>query len=164
MVGIGVSGCLLFKGKWLGQPENGLERRRLVANSLLKHGWFTKIRCRRAADAPLWVCFQAAFVYRIRLSENGICALWLALSVVFTFAPNRGAATYFLCFAKESKQRKATPTCRSASQTSLTPHPFFGACKLAVLRTSSDKRTLVSEKRMLRSAGRRGAGGSLKRL
>ena len=70
-------------------------------------------------------------------------------------------ATYFLCFAKESKQRKATPTCRSASQTSLTPHPFFGACELAALRASSDKRTLVSEKRMLRSAGRRGGAAVL---
>ena len=83
---------------------------------------------------------------------------------MFTFAPNRGAATYFLCFAKESKQRKATPTCRSASQTSLTPHPFFGACELAALRAPSDKRTLVSEKKMLRSAGRRGVGSSVKRL
>ena len=107
------------------------------------------------------VVFQAAFIYRIRLSENGICALWLALSVVFTFAPNRGAATYFLCFAKESKQRKATPTCRSASQTSLTAHPFFGACELAALCASSDKRTLFPEKRMLRSAGRRGVAAAL---
>jgi len=31
-------------------------------------------------------------------------------------------ATYFLCFAKESKQRKATPTCR------------FGCAKLPSLR------------------------------
>ena len=44
-------------------------------------------------------------------------------------------------------------------QTSLTPHPFFGACELAVLCASLDKRTLVSEKRMLRSAGRREGGG-----
>ena len=65
-------------------------------------------------------------------------------------------ATYFLCFAKESKQRKATPTCRFAARTSLTAHPFFGACELAALCASSDKRTLVSEKRMLRSAERRG--------
>ena len=63
-------------------------------------------------------------------------------------------ATYFLCFAKESKQRKATPTCRFAA------HPFFGACELAALRASSNKRTLVPEKRMLRSAGRRGGAAA----
>ena len=56
--------------KVMGDSLLGMERRRLVANSLLKHGWFTKIRCRRAADAPLWVCFQAAFVCRIRQPEN----------------------------------------------------------------------------------------------
>ena len=49
-------------------------------------------------------------------------------------------------------------------QTSLTAHPFFGACELAVLRTSSNKRTLFPEKRMLRSAGRRGMGSSIKQL
>ena len=41
-------------------------------------------------------------------------------------------------------------------QTSLTAHPFFGACELVALRAPSDKRTLFPEKRMLRSAGRRG--------
>ena len=41
-------------------------------------------------------------------------------------------------------------------QTSLTAHPFFGACELAALCASSDKRMLVPEKRILRSAGRRG--------
>ena len=82
---------------------------------------------------------------------------------VYLFALSR-RATYFLCFAKESKQRKATPTCRSASQTSLTPHPFFGAYELVALRAPSDKRTLFPEKRMLRSAGRRGVGSSIKRL
>ncbi|EEP69156.1 hypothetical protein GCWU000324_01068 [Kingella oralis ATCC 51147] len=46
-------------------------------------------------------------------------------------------------------------------QTPLSPHPFFGACELAALRASSDKRTLVSEKRMLRSAGRRGMGSCI---
>ena len=73
------------------------------------------------------VVFQAAFIYRIRLSENGICALWLALSVVFTFAPNRGAATYFLCFAKESKQRKATPTYRFGYAKLPSLHILFSA-------------------------------------
>ena len=69
-------------------------------------------------------------------------------------------ATYFLCFAKESKQRKTTPTCRFAARTSLTAHPFFGACELAALRASSNKRTLVPEKRMFRSAGRRGGAAA----
>ena len=70
-------------------------------------------------------------------------------------------ATYFLCFVKESKQRKTTPTYRFAARTTLTPHPFFGACELAALRASSDKRTLFSEKRMLRSAERRGGATAL---
>ena len=72
---------------------------------------------------------------------------------VYLFALSR-RATYFLCFAQESKQRKATPTCRFAA------HPFFGACELAALRASSNKRTLVPEKRMLRSAGRRGGAAA----
>ena len=36
--------------------------------------------------------------------------------------------------------------------------------ELAALRASSDKRTLFPEKRMLRSAGRRRKGGSIKHL
>ena len=107
-----------------------------------------------------WVGFQAAFVYRVRQPENGFVVFSGCASVnvgggIDLFALSR-RATYFLCFAKESKQRKATPTCRSASQTSLTPHPFFGAYELVALRAPSDKRTLFPEKRMLRSAGRRG--------
>ena len=61
-------------------------------------------------------------------------------------------------------KRKATLTCRFAARTSLTAHPFFGACELAALRASSNKRTLFPEKRILRSAGRRGKGGSIKHL
>ena len=56
-----------------------------------------------------------------------------------------------------SKQKKGDPDVQVwLRQTSLTPHPFFGACELATLRVSSDKRTLFPEKRMLRSAERRG--------
>ena len=63
-----------------------------------------------------------------------------------------------------SKQKKGDPDVQVwLRQTSLSPYPFFGACELAALRASSDKRTLVPEKRMLRSAGRRGEGGSIKR-
>ncbi len=56
-----------------------------------------------------------------------------------------------------SKQKKGDPDVQVwLRQTSLTPHPFFGACELATLRVLSDKRTLFPEKRMLRSAERRG--------
>ncbi len=41
---------------------------------------------------------------------------------------------------------------------------YRGACELAALRTSSNKRTLFPEKRTLRSAGRRGMGSSIKHL
>ena len=61
-----------------------------------------------------------------------------------------------------SKQKKGDPDVQVwLRQTSLTPHPFFGACELVALRAPSDKRTLVSEKRMLRSAGRRGGAAAL---
>ena len=61
-----------------------------------------------------------------------------------------------------SKQKKGDPDVQVwLRQTSLTAYPFFGACELAALRASSDKRTLVSEKRMLRSAGRRGGAAVL---
>ena len=54
-------------------------------------------------------------------------------------------------------QKKGDPNVQVwLRQTSLTAHPFFGACELAALRASSDKHTLFPEKRMLRSAGRRG--------
>ena len=66
---------------------------------------------------------------------------------------------HFLFFAspKKSKQKKGDPDVQVwLRQTSLTAHPFFGACELAALCASSDKRMLVPEKRILRSAGRRG--------
>jgi len=59
--------------------------------------------------------------------------------------------------AKKSKQKKGDPDVQVwLRQTSRRLRSFFGACELAALRASSDKRTLVSEKRMLRSAERRG--------
>ena len=62
-----------------------------------------------------------------------------------------------------SKQKKGDPDVQVwLRQTSRRLHPFFGACELAALRASSDKRTLFSEKRMLHSAGRRGMGSSIK--
>ena len=112
--------------------------------------------------------FQAALVGQPETQFNKVNRALAVLRLIFLMdLPLRliaARATYFLCFAKESKQRKATPTCRSASQTSLTAHPFFGACELAALCASSDKRTLFPEKRMLRSAERRGEGGSIKQL
>jgi len=63
----------------------------------------------------------------------------------------------FFASPKKSKQKKGDPDVQVwLRQTFRRPHSFFGACELAALRTSSDKRTLVSEKRMLRSAERRG--------
>jgi len=56
-----------------------------------------------------------------------------------------------------SKQKKGDPDVQVwLRQTSLTPHPFFGACELVALCASSNKRTLFPEKRMLHSAERRG--------
>ena len=64
-----------------------------------------------------------------------------------------------------SKQKKGDPDMQVwLRQTSRRLHPFFGACELAVLCASSDKRTLFPEKRMLRSAERRGEGGSIQHL
>ncbi|MDO4658180.1 MAG: hypothetical protein Q4A85_10220, partial [Kingella sp. (in: b-proteobacteria)] len=45
-----------------------------------------------------------------------------------------------------SKQKKGDPDVQVwLRQTSLTEHPFFGACELAALRAPSDKRTLFPE-------------------
>ena len=64
-----------------------------------------------------------------------------------------------------SKQKKGDPDVQVwLRQTSRRLHPFFGACELAALRASSNKRTLFPEKRMLRSAERRGEGGSIQHL
>ena len=59
-------------------------------------------------------------------------------------------------------QKKGDPNVQVwLRQTSRRLHPFFGACELAALCASSDKRTLFPEKRMLRSAGRRGVAAIL---
>jgi len=64
-----------------------------------------------------------------------------------------------------SKQKKGDPDVQVwLRQTSRRLHPFFGACELATLRAPLDKRTLFPEKRMLRSAGRRGGSSSIKRM
>ena len=94
-----------------------------------------------------------------------VCALWLALGVILTMRLMPTGHLLFFASPKKSKQKKGDPDVQVwLRQTSRRLHPFFGACELAVLRTSSDKRTLVSEKRMLRSAGRRGVGSSIKHL
>ena len=74
--------------KWIdGQPEN-------VFGAFL--GCFFCV-CRIFLGRGLFgnLGFQAAFGGAFRQPENGVGALWLAWGVVFTFAPNRGAATYF---------------------------------------------------------------------
>ena len=63
------------------------------------------------------------------------------------------AANEYRFKAKEKRPRRAG--------TSRRLHPFFGVCELAAFCASSNKRTLVSEKRMLRSAGRRGGAAAL---
>ena len=94
-----------------------------------------------------------------------VCALWLALGVILTMRLMPTGHLLFFASPKKSKQKKGDPDVQVwLRQTSRRLHPFFGACELAVLRTSSDKRTLVSEKRTLRSAGRRGVGSSIKHL
>ena len=69
----------------------------------------------------------------------------------FYFALSGRAATYFLCFAKESKQRKATPVAGLAVPNF--PHYtcFWRRALVAALRTA-----LVSAKIMFRSAAPRG--------
>ena len=75
-----------------------------------------------------------------------VCALWLNWDAALTMRLVPTGHFLFFASPKKRKQRKATPTCRPAAQTSLTAHPFFGACELAALCASSDKRTLVPEK------------------
>ena len=94
-----------------------------------------------------------------------VCALWLNWDAALTMRLVPTGHLLFFASPKKSKQKKGDPDVQVwLRQTSLTPHPFFGACELAVLRTSSDKRTLFPEKRMLRSAERRGEGSSIQHL
>ena len=92
----------------------------------------------------------------LRQPENGLCfVVSIRLALTMRLVPT--GHLLFFASPKKSKQKKGGPDVQVwLRQTSLTPHPFFGACELAALRASSDKRTLVSEKRMLRSAERRG--------
>ena len=92
----------------------------------------------------------------LRQPENGLCfVVSIRLALTMRLVPT--GHLLFFASPKKSKQKKGDPDVQVwLRQTSLTPHPFFGACELAVLRTSSNKRTLFPEKRMLRSAGRRG--------
>ena len=86
-----------------------------------------------------------------------VCALWLVCGVALTMRLVPTGHLLFFASPKKSKQKKGDPDVQVwLRQTSRRLHSFFGACELAALRASSDKRTLFSEKRMLRSAGRRG--------
>ena len=88
-----------------------------------------------------------------------VCALWLNWDAALTMRFVPAGHLLFFASPKKSKQKKGDPDVQVwLRQTSRRLHPFFGACELAALRASSDKRTLVSEKRMLRSAERRGEG------
>ena len=67
----------------------------------------------------------------------------------------------------KTKFRKAKVACCCASfnvSDAFAFAPYRGAGEIAALRASLDKRTLVVEKRMLRSAERRGEGSSIKRI
>ena len=97
----------------------------------------------------------------LRQPENGLCfVVSIRLALTMRLVPTG----HFLFFAspKKRKQKKGDPDVQVwLRQTPLTAHPFFGACELAALCASSDKRTLFPEKRMLRSAGRRGGAAVL---
>ena len=100
-----------------------------------------------------------------RQPEKWVGALWLALGAVFAMRLVPTGHLLFFASPKKSKQKKGDPDVQVwLRQTSLTLHPFFGACELVALRAPSDKRTLFPEKRMLRSAGRRGEGSSIKHV
>ncbi|WP_455046897.1 hypothetical protein [Kingella oralis] len=63
----------------------------------------------------------------------------------------------FFASPKKSKQKKGDPDVQVwLRQTSLTPHPYFRRVRTSRTSCAVGQRTLVSEKRMLRSAGRRG--------
>ena len=86
----------------------------------------------------------------------------VSLGVALTMRLMPTGHLLFFASPKKSKQKKGDPDVQVwLRQTSLTAHPFFGACELAALCASSDKRTLFPEKRMLRSAGRRGEVAAL---
>ena len=100
----------------------------------------------------------------LRQPENG---LRFVVNSRLTLTMRLMPAGHLLFFAspKKSKQKKGDPDVQVwLRQTSRRLHPFFGACELAALRASSDKRTLFPEKRMLRSAGRRGEDSSINQL
>ncbi|MFC2293533.1 MAG: hypothetical protein ACFNLD_09960, partial [Kingella oralis] len=89
----------------------------------------------------------------------------VGICVVLTMRFMPAGHLLFFASPKKRKQKKGDPDVQVwLRQTSLTPHPFFGACELAALRASSNKRTLFPEKRMLRSAGRRGDGSSINQI
>ena len=94
-----------------------------------------------------------------------VCALWLNWDAALTMRLVPTGHFLFFASPKKRKQKKGDPDVQVwLRQTSRRLHPFFGACELAALRASSDKRTLFPEKRMLRSVGRRGEGSSIKQL
>ena len=87
------------------------------------------------------------------------------MGVVLTMRFVPAGHLLFFASPKKRKQKKGDPDVQVwLRQTSRRLHPFFGACELAALCASSDKRTLFPEKRMLRSAERRGVGSSIKQL
>ena len=126
-----------------------------------EHGWFA--RCRRAADAPLGY-FQAVFVYRIRQPENGL-VLCGKHPISFNHA-SRADGGHLLFFAspKKSKQKKGDPDVQVCFADFPHSTSFFRRVRTSRAARAVGQRTLVSEKRMLRSAGRRGRGSSPKRL
>ena len=100
----------------------------------------------------------------LRQPENGLCFV-VELGCSFNHASRADGALPFLCFAKEKEAKERRPR-RAGLAAPNFPHcaSFFGACELVALCASLDKRTLFPEKRMLRSAERRGGAGSSKRM
>ena len=99
------------------------------------------------------------FCWKGRCSAHHALVWCFVVSICLALTMRLMPTGHFLFFAspKKRKQKKSDPDVQVwLRQTSLTAHPFFGACELAALCASSDKRAFFPEKRILRSAGRRG--------
>ena len=95
-----------------------------------------------------------------------VCALWLNWDAALTMRLVPTGHLLFFASPKKRKQKKGDPDVQACCADFPHSASFFRRVRteLAALCASSDKRTLFSEKRMLRSAGRRGEGSSIKQL
>ena len=94
----------------------------------------------------------------------GCGALWLASGVVLTMRLVPTGHLLFFASPKKSKQKKGDPDVQVRCANFPHSVSFFRRVRTSRAARAVGQRTLVSEKRMLRSAGRRGVGSSIKRL